>query len=99
MTLRSPLPPQAVAERVRANVKRWNFAPFYSGPVGGFWFGRLRLRWVASFFEYNAKPVLVGTIDAAATGSVLNLAYRGPSGDVYSTSPGTPSWRCSASCS
>jgi len=78
VTLRSPLRPEAVAERIRANAKRWFWSPFYTGPAGGVTFGRVRLRWVASFFEYNEKPVLVGTVDEAAAGSVLNLVYRGP---------------------
>ena len=78
VVLRSPLSPEAVSERIKANAKRWFHAPWYTGPAGGVMFGRLTLRWVSSALEYNAKPILVGTIGEAGIGSTLNLTYRGP---------------------
>ena len=51
--------------------------PFRTGPAGGIFFGRVRLRYQSSPFEYNAKPILAGRIDPVSNGSLLRLTYRG----------------------
>ena|SRR5947209_1871969 len=78
IALRSRLMPEQVEQRIRDAVKRpWWARPFQTGPAGGIWFGRIRLRYRSSLFEYNAKPILIGRVERTATGSVLRLVYRG----------------------
>jgi hypothetical protein len=69
--------PRIVAERINAAAGSI-FSPFKRGVVGGVWLGRIRLRFVSSFGEYNAKPVLAGRLREAPTGSILVLRYRAP---------------------
>lgn len=69
--------PQIVAERINASAGSI-FWPFNSGVVGGVRLGRVRLRFVSSFMEYNAKPVLVGRLREGPSGSTLTLRYRAP---------------------
>ena len=38
----------------------------------------MRLRYACSPFEHNAKPVLVGQVQEAPSGSKLSLRYRAP---------------------
>ena len=71
--------PRVVAERVNSAAKS-SLWPFHSDAVvGGIWLGRLRLRYVTSPMEYNAKPVLTGRLYEARSGSILELRYRAPS--------------------
>jgi hypothetical protein len=75
--LRSPLKPADVVCRINGAAKS-SWWPFNLGVIGGIRFGRVRLRYASSPFEYNAKPLLLGRIDEAIPGSVLRLTYRGP---------------------
>ena len=71
--------PREVAERINeaAGSRFW---PFHTDAVvGGVWLGRLRLRYVSSPFEYNAKPQLAGGLREGRSGSILELRYRAPS--------------------
>ena len=78
VTLRSPLKPDQLKQCINEAAKVvWWRLPFHIGPVGRFWFGRLRLRYATSPFEYNAKPVLTGGVEQAPAGSILRLEYRG----------------------
>jgi hypothetical protein len=78
ITMRSPLRPDEIQQRIRddTNVPFW-WKPFHVGPAGGVRWGRLKLRFASSPFEYNAKPVLVGPIERTMTGTTLRLVYRG----------------------
>ena len=76
--LTSPHSPRMVADRINeaAGSRFW---PFHTDAVvGGVWLGILRLRYVNSPFEYNAKPVLVGALRQDRSGSILKLRYRAP---------------------
>ena len=75
--LRSPLSAQTVANRVNSSAAS-PFWPFTDGVAGRIWLGHIRLRFRDSFFEYNAKPVLVGRLEDASSGSILTLRYRAP---------------------
>ena len=78
ITMRSPLRPDEIKQCVEkdAKVPFW-WRPFHIGPLGRVRWGRLKLRFASSVFEYNAKPVLVGPIERTMTGSTLRLVYRG----------------------
>jgi hypothetical protein len=78
ITMRSPLRPDEIQQRIRADTKVpfW-WRPFHIGPLGGVRWGRLKLGFASSPFQYNAKPILVGPIERTMTGSTLRLAYRG----------------------
>jgi hypothetical protein len=78
ITMRSSLRPDEIQQRIRddTNVPIW-WKPFQVGPVGRVRWGRLKLRFASSPFQYNAKPILVGLIERTMTGSTLRLAYRG----------------------
>jgi hypothetical protein len=70
--------PRIVAERINAAAAS-SFWPFHSDAVvGGVWLGRLRLRFVSSPLEYNAKPLLAGRLRETRSGSILTLRYRAP---------------------
>lgn len=78
VTLHSPLRPDEIAERIKAQTKvSWWMRPFQTGPVGGVRWGRLRLRYFNSPFQYNAKPLLIGRMESTMTGTVMRLVYRG----------------------
>ena len=70
--------PRIVAERINAAAAS-SYWPFHTDAVvGGIRLGRLRLRFVRSPFEYNAKPVLAGRLREIRSGSLLMLRYRAP---------------------
>jgi hypothetical protein len=75
----SPLSAEVVSERVGAEVGSpfWSFS---TGVVGRVWNGHVRLKVSNSPFEYNAKPVLAGTVRNRAVGSEFDLLYRAPAG-------------------
>jgi len=76
--LRSPLMPEQIEQGIKDALRRpWLSRPFQIGPAGGIWLGRIRLRYQSSFFEYNAKPILIGRVERTPTGSTLRLVYRG----------------------
>lgn len=75
--LRSPMSAPTVAERINEAAGS-AFWPFTKGVVGGVWSGHIRLRYRSSLFEYNAKPVLSGSLQNAPSGSSLELRYRAP---------------------
>lgn len=78
VTLRSPLRPDEIAERIKDETRvSWWMVPFRTGPVGGVRWGRFRLRYFNSPFQYNAKPLLIGRMERTMTGTVLRLVYRG----------------------
>jgi len=79
VTLRSPLKPDEIAQRIKDDTKdQWWWMPLRTGPVGRVRWGRLSLAYRSSPFEYNAKPVLVGPIERTMTGTIMRLTYRGP---------------------
>jgi len=75
--LYSPLPRQVVVERLNGAAS-WTAMPVSNNIVGGMLWGRLRVRYRRSLFEYNMKPVLSGRIEASSTGSILYLRYGAP---------------------
>lgn len=76
--LQSSHSPRVVAERINSGAASI-FWPFHwDAVVGGVWLGRIRLRFVNSPFEYNAKPLLAGRLCETSSGSILKLRYRAP---------------------
>ena len=76
--LESRFAPNEIKRRIRDGTRTaWWMRPFRTGPAGGIFFGRVRLRYQSSPFEYNAKPILAGRIDPVSNGSLLRLTYRG----------------------
>lgn len=68
--MRSPLRPDEIKQRIKEETKvSFWWKPFHIGPIGGVRWGRLKLRYASSAFEYNAKPILVGPIERSMTGS------------------------------
>ena len=78
VTLHSPLRPDDIAQRIKDETRvSWWMMPFRTGPVGGVRWGRLRLSYSNSPFEYNQKPVLTGPMERTMAGTVMRLGYRG----------------------
>ena len=75
--LESPLAPTEVKKRINSEASL-GLSPFYTGVVGRVWGQTLRLRYRSSPLEYNAKPLLIGPIEAVTGGCRLSLIYRGP---------------------
>lgn len=77
--LQSRLSAEILADRIN-NAAGSIFWPFNCGVIGGVRFGRVSLRYRSSFFEYNAKPILVGRLreQPFPLGAVLTLRYRAP---------------------
>lgn len=73
----SPLDPATVQAAINAHT-RSGFQPFGKGVVGWVRMGRVRLRYRAGFFDYNAKPVLVGRAENDMGRTRLELSYRAP---------------------
>ncbi|HEX6740958.1 MAG TPA: hypothetical protein VF079_04085 [Sphingomicrobium sp.] len=75
--LSSPHSPQTIAERINAAAGSplWIFNTGVVGRIRG---RRVRLRFVDSIAEYNAKPLLAGRVEEGLSGSVLTLRYRAP---------------------
>ena len=67
-----------IAQRIKDDTKlEWWWRPLRIGPVGGVRWGRVKLRYTRSLFDYNAKPILVGPMERTATGTLMRLVYRG----------------------
>jgi hypothetical protein len=75
--LRSPLAPDAISKSINAKSGSI-FWLFGEGVTGWAAMGWVRLRYRSGYFEYNAKPVLVGRIRDDLGGSILDLRYRAP---------------------
>lgn len=73
----SPLDPDAVQAAINAHT-RSGFQPFGKGVAGWARLGRVRLRYKAGYFDYNAKPVLIGRIENDMGRTRLELSYRAP---------------------
>ena len=73
--LRSPLSPDELRSRING-AAGWMFWPFQSDRiVGGITFGWMRLRYMSGPFEYNAKPVLSGRVQADLSGSHIRARF------------------------
>lgn len=77
MRLISPLDHRTVQAAITANTQA-PFWPFATGAVGWARMGWVRLGYKSGFFDYNAKPVLVGRVEADMGRTVLDLRYRAP---------------------
>jgi hypothetical protein len=77
LRLISPLPPDAVQAAINTHT-RSVFKPFGKGVTGWARLGRIRLRYQSGFFQYTAKPVLVGRIENDMGRALLQLRYRAP---------------------
>jgi hypothetical protein len=77
LRLHSPLPPELLAEHINRAASS-SFNPFADGVVGGVRFRRMRLGFQGGIFEYNAKPILSGSVRAISSGTELRLEYGAP---------------------
>lgn len=78
IVLTSPLSIEEVQTRINAAtpVSYW---PFANGVRGKAWMGRVRLSYTGLwFFDYNAKPVLAGTLSNRFGRTLLEANYRAP---------------------
>ncbi len=70
------LPPEEVERRINAAAPS-PLGPFATGVLGQARSGWVQLRYRPGLFSYKGMPMLTGPIEAAGSGSVLSLVYRG----------------------
>lgn len=81
----SPLPIDEINHRINGSVGQYTSileqTGFWipdQGVVGYAGYGRVRLKYNSGAIEFNAKPVLTGTVSIVEGGSLLSLCFRAP---------------------
>lgn len=81
----SPLPIDEINHRINGSVGQYTsileqtgFWIPNEGVVGYAGYGRIWLKYNSGAIEFNAKPVLTGTVSTVEGGSLLSLCFRAP---------------------